>query len=136
MVRMVEPEVAFLDLEGDANLAEDFLVSVVSRVLERRAEELKVLERDTTVLQRVQKPFPRIRYAEAIRKWREDSDKARASGARPSPSPGVPDALRDYRTAHPATAARDDPLCVQASRDLFIRVTRRPQFLDSRVDPL
>ena len=41
----------------------------------------------------------RVDYAEAIRKWREDSDKAQASGARPSPSPGVPDALRDYRIA-------------------------------------
>ncbi len=41
----------------------------------------------------------RADYDEAIRKWREDSDKARASGARPSPSPGVPDALRDYRIA-------------------------------------
>jgi asparaginyl-tRNA synthetase len=63
---MVEPEVAFMDLQGDADLAEDFLVSVVSRVLDKRREELKTLERDTTVLQRVQKPFPRIRYAEAM----------------------------------------------------------------------
>jgi asparaginyl-tRNA synthetase len=63
---MVEPEVAFMDLQGDADLAEDFLSSVVQRVLERRAPELVVLERDTTALQRVQKPFPRIRYAEAI----------------------------------------------------------------------
>jgi asparaginyl-tRNA synthetase len=63
---MVEPEVAFMDLQGDADLAEDFLVSVVSRVLDRRQAELSVLERDTASLQRVQKPFPRIRYAEAI----------------------------------------------------------------------
>jgi asparaginyl-tRNA synthetase len=63
---MVEPEVAFMDLQGDTELAEDFLSSVVQRVLERRAAELTVLERDTTALQRVQKPFPRIRYAEAI----------------------------------------------------------------------
>ena len=64
---MVEPEVAFMDLEADADLAEDFLVSVVSRVLDKRKEEFAVLERDLTVLQRVQKPFPRIRYAEAIK---------------------------------------------------------------------
>jgi asparaginyl-tRNA synthetase len=64
---MVEPEVAFMELAEDADLAEDFLVSIVSRVLDRRTEEMKVLERDTTVLQRVQKPFPRIRYEEAIR---------------------------------------------------------------------
>jgi asparaginyl-tRNA synthetase len=64
---MVEPEVAFMDLQGDADLAEDFLVSVVSRVLDKRREELVTLERDTTALQRVQKPFPRIRYADAIK---------------------------------------------------------------------
>ncbi len=78
---MVEPEVAYMDLEGDMNLAEDFLVSIVSRVLDRRAEDLKVLERDTTALGRVQKPFPRILYAEAIKileaantgaKWGDD----------------------------------------------------------------
>ena len=64
---MVEPEVAFMDLAGDVDLAEDFLVSVVGRVLERRKEELKVLERDVSTLERVQKPFPRLRYTEAIR---------------------------------------------------------------------
>jgi len=64
---MVEPEVAYLDLEGDLDLAEDFLVSVVSRVLHRRRKELDVLERDTSSLERVHKPFPRIRYDEAIR---------------------------------------------------------------------
>jgi asparaginyl-tRNA synthetase len=64
---MVEPEVAFMDLEGDIELAEDFLVTIVSRVLDRRRSELEILERDTTYLERVRKPFPRIRYAEAIR---------------------------------------------------------------------
>jgi len=63
---MVEPEVAFMDLAGDMDLAEDFLVSVVSRVLDKRKEELATLERDTTALERVQKPFPRIRYGKAI----------------------------------------------------------------------
>jgi asparaginyl-tRNA synthetase len=63
---MVEPEVAFMDLDGDMKLAEDFISSVVSRVLESRREELKVLERDTTMLEKVIPPFPRITYAEAI----------------------------------------------------------------------
>jgi len=63
---MVEPEVAFLDLEGDMRLAEDFISFVVGRALETRREELKVLERDTTALERVKPPFPRITYAEAI----------------------------------------------------------------------
>ncbi|HEX8794936.1 MAG TPA: asparagine--tRNA ligase [Polyangiaceae bacterium] len=63
---MVEPEVAFMDLDGDMKLAEDFISYVVGRVLESRREELKVLERDVTVLERVVPPFPRITYAEAI----------------------------------------------------------------------
>jgi asparaginyl-tRNA synthetase len=64
---MVEPEVAFLDLEGDMHLAEDLLASVVERVLESRLEELKVCERDIAFLANVKAPFPRITYAEAIR---------------------------------------------------------------------
>ncbi|MGD0524980.1 MAG: asparagine--tRNA ligase [Polyangiaceae bacterium] len=63
---MVEPEVAFLDLDGDMGLAEDFIAFVVARALETRKEELKVLERDTTALERVVPPFPRITYAQAI----------------------------------------------------------------------
>jgi asparaginyl-tRNA synthetase len=63
---MVEPEVAYLDLAGDMALAEDFLVEVVKQVLERRRPELQVLERDLSKLERVQKPFPRITYEEAI----------------------------------------------------------------------
>jgi len=63
---MVEPEVAYLDLDGDMDLAEDFLVSVVQNVLKNRRAELEILERDLSKLERVQKPFPRIRYEEAI----------------------------------------------------------------------
>jgi asparaginyl-tRNA synthetase len=63
---MVEPEVAFLDLEGDMELAEDFLCAIVHRVLETRRKELEILERDTSVLEKVRKPFPRIRYHEAV----------------------------------------------------------------------
>ncbi len=63
---MVEPEVAFLDLEGDMRLAEDFLEYVVGRALEARREELKVVERDTAMLEKVKAPFPRITYAQAI----------------------------------------------------------------------
>ncbi len=63
---MVEPEMAFAGLDEDLDLAEDFLVHIVGRVLERRAVELRVLERDTAKLACVQKPFPRITYSEAI----------------------------------------------------------------------
>ena len=68
---MVEPEVAFADLDQNMDLAEDFLVHVVGRVLERRNQELRVLERDTAKLERVQKPFPRIGYGEAIERLQQ-----------------------------------------------------------------
>ncbi len=64
---MVEPEVAFLDLEGDMRLAEELLSYIVERVLTTRAEELKVCERDTAKLEKVKTPFARITYADAIK---------------------------------------------------------------------
>ncbi len=64
---MVEPEVAFLEIDGLMDLAEEFLKSLTARVLDRRKEELKRLERDTAKLEAtVAKPFPRIAYRDAI----------------------------------------------------------------------
>ncbi|HEX2868453.1 MAG TPA: asparagine--tRNA ligase [Ignavibacteriales bacterium] len=63
---MVEPEVAFNDLNDDMDLAEEFLEYIVQTVLKDRAEELKILERDTTKLETVKRPFPRISYDEAV----------------------------------------------------------------------
>lgn len=63
---MLEPEVAFLDLDGVMNLAEEMTVYMVQRVLKMRKEELKVLERDITKLKKIKKPFPRITYKEAV----------------------------------------------------------------------
>jgi asparaginyl-tRNA synthetase len=62
---MVEPEVAYATLDDVMDLAEGLVVSVVGRVLERRQTELKVLERDTSKLERVKAPFPRISYDDA-----------------------------------------------------------------------
>jgi asparaginyl-tRNA synthetase len=63
---MVEPEVAFADLDDDMDLAEEFLEYIVQSVMKDRSEELKVLERDLTPLQKVVRPFPRISYDEAV----------------------------------------------------------------------
>ena len=63
---MVEPEVAFLEFEGLCELAEDFVVHCVERALNRCPEDLKRLERDTSKLERIRKPFPRITYREGI----------------------------------------------------------------------
>ncbi len=62
---MVEPEVAYATLDDVMELAEGLVVSVVERVLERRQKELKVLERDTSRLEKVKAPFPRVSYDEA-----------------------------------------------------------------------
>jgi len=63
---MIEPEVAYMDLAGDMDLAEDFIEYVVQRTLRERRRELQTLERDTAALERVRKPFPRVTYGEAI----------------------------------------------------------------------
>jgi len=63
---MIEPEVAFMDLAGDMELAEDFLEHIVQNLLEHRRPELIYLERNLAPLERVKKPFPRISYQEAL----------------------------------------------------------------------
>jgi len=62
---MIEPEMAFCDLDGDMDLAEEFLEYIVQRTLKNREAELKLLERDITKLECVKRPFPRISYDEA-----------------------------------------------------------------------
>jgi asparaginyl-tRNA synthetase len=68
---MVEPEMAYADLEEVKRVAEEMVVNVVGRVLESRREELKVLERDTTKLEAVQGPFPRLSYDDAVKNLQE-----------------------------------------------------------------
>jgi len=64
---MVEPEVAFLEFEGLCELTEDFVSSLVARVLDRCRDDLEVLERDVSRLDAAaSKPFPRITYSRAI----------------------------------------------------------------------
>ncbi len=65
---MVEPEIAYADLDEVMRVAEELVVAVVQRVLERRARELKALERDTTKLEAVKAPFPRITYDDAVQR--------------------------------------------------------------------
>jgi asparaginyl-tRNA synthetase len=68
---MLEPEVAFATLDDVMELAEDFLVYVVSRVLDRSKEDLKRIERDTSFLEKISKPFPRVEYKDAIEKLKK-----------------------------------------------------------------
>jgi asparaginyl-tRNA synthetase len=68
---MVEPEVAYATLDDVIELAEGLVSSVVARVLDTRKPELQLLERDTSVLERVTPPFPRVRYDEAAKILKE-----------------------------------------------------------------
>jgi asparaginyl-tRNA synthetase len=68
---MVEPEVAFNDSDANMRLQEEFVSYIVGRVLDRRREELKELERDTSPLERIQAPFPRISYSDAVTRLNE-----------------------------------------------------------------
>jgi asparaginyl-tRNA synthetase len=63
---MVEPEMAYADLDDVMELAEGLVVYVVGRALERRRTELAILERDTAKLEAVKAPFPRVAYDEAV----------------------------------------------------------------------
>ena len=68
---MLEPEVAYATLDDAMELAEDFISHVVQTALVECKDELEVLNRDTTTLERVVTPFPRILYDEAVEILRE-----------------------------------------------------------------
>jgi len=62
---MVEPEIAFIDLPGLLELAEDFVTSIVKRVLKDNRPELETLGADITMLEKIEPPFYRLTYTEA-----------------------------------------------------------------------
>jgi asparaginyl-tRNA synthetase len=68
---MVEPEIAFCDLDRLLEIEEQFVSHIVQTVLKKCAPELKVLDRDVTKLQNIVAPFPRIRYDEAIERLKK-----------------------------------------------------------------
>ena len=63
---MVEPEMAWVDLDGNLKLQEELISYVVQRVLEERKNELATVERDTGRLENIKPPFPRVSYDEAV----------------------------------------------------------------------
>jgi asparaginyl-tRNA synthetase len=67
---MVEPEMAYADLEDVKRVGEELVLFVIARVLENRREELKTLERDTSKLEAVKAPFHRMSYDDAVAKLR------------------------------------------------------------------
>jgi asparaginyl-tRNA synthetase len=63
---MVEPEMAFFDLDDLMAFEEEFVTYIVKTTLKERAAELAMLDRDLTYLEKIEPPFPRISYDEAI----------------------------------------------------------------------
>jgi asparaginyl-tRNA synthetase len=74
---MVEPEVAYADLDDLMDLAEGLISFIVKRCLERRRNDLQIIGRDVTKLEKVEAPFPRITYDDAVKMLQE----AHAKGA-------------------------------------------------------
>ncbi|MGH9404077.1 MAG: asparagine--tRNA ligase, partial [Terriglobia bacterium] len=64
---MIEPEVAFADLDDICKLGEELVASIIERVLTRRLPELAALERDVTKLAQSKLPFPRLSYDDAVK---------------------------------------------------------------------
>ncbi len=63
---MVEPEIAYIDLDGLFEVAEQFIYSVVQTVLSQRKTELEILQRDTADLEIIKPPFVRLSYTDAV----------------------------------------------------------------------
>src|SRR3954467_444667 len=75
---MLEPEVAYAGYQDMMDLGQGLILSIVERVLNDRQEELKTLERDTTVLEAITSPFPRLHYDDAVKMLNERSTKGSA----------------------------------------------------------
>ena len=64
---MVEPEAAYFDFQDNNQLQEEMIVTIAKHVLEHCPLELKILERDTSMLENIQAPFPYLSYDDAIK---------------------------------------------------------------------
>jgi len=74
---MLEPEMAFCDLDQMMEVEEQMVTHIVKRVLRDRQPELKSLGRDTSTLEKIEPPFPRISYDDAVKmidEMREKTD--------------------------------------------------------------
>ena len=63
---MVEPEIAYCDIDEDMDWAEKLILFIIERVLENRKSELDILERDLAKLEQIKAPFPRASYTECV----------------------------------------------------------------------
>ena len=72
---MMEPEMAFVDSDGNMDFQEELISYVVGRAVERCQEQLDLLERDLSKLENVQAPFPRVNYTDAVARLQEKGSK-------------------------------------------------------------
>jgi len=77
---MVEPEMAYATLDDVMDLAEDFIAYIVKRVLANRRHELETLGRDLAKLEKVETPFPRISYDEAVERLQKKGSEIQWGG--------------------------------------------------------
>ena len=69
---MVEPEIAFCEVEEDMKWAEDLLAYIANQVIQNRSHELGVLDRDIEVIKKITSPFPRVSYTECVEMLQKD----------------------------------------------------------------
>ncbi len=127
---MVEPEVAYMDLDGDMELMETFVSYVVQTVLAKHERELReVLERDVEKLRKVVPPFPRITYTEAVEIIREAQARSRAQG---QPEEVGPERAGEAGVQHPPPfkwgddIGGDEETLVASAYDRPVMVHRYP----------
>ncbi len=68
---MVEPEIAYAELDDLMDLAEGLISFVVKRCLDRRRADLQAIGRDISKLEKIEAPFPRISYDDAVKNLQE-----------------------------------------------------------------
>ncbi len=110
---MVEPEIAFCDLDQLMEVEEQFVSYIVQRCLAECAPELEVLERDTSFLQRVTPPFPRIHYDEAVAM-------INAAAARGDLVPGYPDPVPAIEWGDDFGSPHETYIAAQFEKPVFV----------------
>ncbi|MEX1019365.1 MAG: asparagine--tRNA ligase [Litorilinea sp.] len=110
---MVEPEIAFCDLEQLMEIEEQMVSHIVQSCLTNCAAELKVLERDTTHLERVVGPFPRIHYDKAV-------EMVNAAAQAGEPVPGYTDPVPAIEWGDDFGSPHETYLAAQFDRPVFV----------------
>lgn len=110
---MVEPEIAFCDLEGLMAVEEQFVSHIVQRCLRDCQPELTILERDTARLQQVTPPFPRIHYDDAVAMI----NKAAAAGEL---VPGYPDPVPAIEWGDDFGSPHETYIAAQFDKPVFV----------------